>query len=658
MDVSVKNVAKVAFVLAFGLATSASAQSFCNATHSGTSTTSSKSYEEGTIGDNGYKIWYDEGNNSATFYSDGSFSCSFSGSKDYLCREGKAYDKTKTWKELGHLYADFSVSMSDLSGIGYSYIGIYGWSVDPLIEWYIVDNWGSKYRPGSWMTKKGEITVDGDTYEVYTNVQNNQPAITGGNATFTQYFSIRNTARSCGTIDISAHFEAWEKMNLNLGKIYEAQILGEGGNTSGGASGKFDFKYAKVYVSDNGGTSSGTSSASVASSSSAVKDIKRQPYNGTAAAIPGTIEAENFDEGNEGVTYSGATGSSGENGNHTYRGDDYSLVDIVGGGTGNAIGYTNKGEWLEYTVNVKESGEYDIVANVSNGSGSGTLELSLDGTALVSLPFTGTTDDWNAYELASGKATLTAGKHTLRITIATASTNVDYVKFTKVVQPSSSTAAVVSSSSIAVVPASSSAIAASSASVPVSSAAVVVTSSAAAVIESSCSTVVPVSSSATVVPESSNAVVDPAELSSSATAPIKRSSSSIAVLPGVMDPEDYAPSSSAAVPTESSSGSVVDEPVVGPAVSSSSVIAGSTVKPVVSSSSAGTVAANPMYLGADLKIATTTKTYHVFGMQGKFLGKVTVMAGASVSEVLMARFNRAGVYLLKNGNYMHRVVVK
>ena len=76
-----------------------------------------------------------------------------------------------------------------------------------------------------------------------------------------------------------------------------------------------------------------------------------------------------------------------------------------------------------------DAGEYDIAANVSNGTSAGTLELSLDGKALASLAFTGVTDDWDTYEEATGKATLTKGEHTLRITIANDNTNVDYVKF-------------------------------------------------------------------------------------------------------------------------------------------------------------------------------------------------------------------------------------
>ena len=147
-------------------------------------------------------------------------------------------------------------------------IGIYGWSKSPLIEYYIVDSWGSQYRPGDWVasngSKKGTFTIDGAQYDVYTNVRTDAASIEG-NKTFTQFFSIRKEARNCGTIDITAHFKKWAELGMTLGNMYEAKVLGEAGNSNGGASGKFDFPYAKVYI---GGTSSSSSAVTSSSSSS------------------------------------------------------------------------------------------------------------------------------------------------------------------------------------------------------------------------------------------------------------------------------------------------------------------------------------------------------------------------------------------------------
>jgi len=234
--------------VAFSLATSTLAQSFCSSSsHSGQSikVTGNK---VGTIGSVGYEMWADSGNNSATFYSDGSFSCTFQSAKDYLCRSGLSFDSTKTHSQIGHMYADFKLVKQNISNVDYSYVGIYGWSRNPLVEYYIVDNWLSQYRPGDWVGNKkhGDYTIDGAQYTVYENTRTG-PSI-DGNTTFKQFFSIRKTARECGTIDITAHFQQWEKLGMNLGKMHEAKVLGEAGSNSSGTSGTADFPYAKVYI--------------------------------------------------------------------------------------------------------------------------------------------------------------------------------------------------------------------------------------------------------------------------------------------------------------------------------------------------------------------------------------------------------------------------
>ena len=240
------------------LATSALAQSFCSgASHSGQSvkTTSNK---VGSIGSVGYEMWADSGNNSATFYSDGSFSCSFQNAKDYLCRSGLSFDSTKSHSQIGHMYADFKLVKQGISNVDYSYVGIYGWTRSPLVEFYIVDNWLSQYRPGDWVGNKkhGDFTIDGALYTVYENTRTG-PSI-DGDTTFKQYFSIRQTARDCGTIDISAHFAQWEKLGMTMGKMHEAKVLGEAGSTGAGTSGTADFPYAKVYIGQgNGGNAGG-----------------------------------------------------------------------------------------------------------------------------------------------------------------------------------------------------------------------------------------------------------------------------------------------------------------------------------------------------------------------------------------------------------------
>ena len=138
-----------------------------------------------------YEIWYQGGNNSMTSYDNGTFTAKWSGTNDFLARVGFKYNEDKSHEDLGPIDAYFNWKKSGNAG-GYNYIGIYGWTVDPLVEYYIVDDWFSEPGPNLLGQKKGEFTVDGATYEIYQNQRNNAPSIKG-NSTFPQYFIANST---------------------------------------------------------------------------------------------------------------------------------------------------------------------------------------------------------------------------------------------------------------------------------------------------------------------------------------------------------------------------------------------------------------------------------------------------------------------------------
>ena len=168
-----------------------------------------------------YEIWYQGGNNSMTSYDNGTFTAKWSGTNDFLARVGFKYNEDKTYEELGPIDAYFNWKKSGNAG-GYNYIGIYGWTVDPLVEYYIVDDWFSEPGPNLLGQKKGEFQVDGATYEIYQNQRNNAPSIKG-NKTFPQYFSKRKGARSCGHIDVTAHFKKWEELGNTMRSAFAAK---------------------------------------------------------------------------------------------------------------------------------------------------------------------------------------------------------------------------------------------------------------------------------------------------------------------------------------------------------------------------------------------------------------------------------------------------
>ncbi len=159
----------------------------------------------------------------------------------------------------------------------------------------------------------------------------------------------------------------------------------------------------------------------------------RAPFKG-AIELPGTLEGENFDSGAEGMTYHDSDNQN--EGTSAYRNDSEG-VDIVTGNGGYAIGYTSSGEWLEYTVDVKEAGVYEYDAIVSSGVNNSSFSLSLNENDELT-PLTNNivvpclqSNNWDTYSTLHGRllVPLEAGLHIFRINITGSSCNIDKLVF-------------------------------------------------------------------------------------------------------------------------------------------------------------------------------------------------------------------------------------
>src|SRR5215212_2558137 len=72
----------------------------------------------------------------------------------------------------------------------------------------------------------------------------------------------------------------------------------------------------------------------------------RAPFGGTAPNVPGVIQAENFDEGGEGVAYHDLDAA---NLGGAYRTTGVDIEEIHATGGGFAVDFAKAGEWTEYT---------------------------------------------------------------------------------------------------------------------------------------------------------------------------------------------------------------------------------------------------------------------------------------------------------------------
>lgn len=154
--------------------------------------------------------------------------------------------------------------------------------------------------------------------------------------------------------------------------------------------------------------------------------VEQAPWGGLAQSIPGTIEMENYDLGGEGTAYHD---EDDVNSGDVYRTDEG--VDLDGNDKdGYVLGWTKKDEWLAYTIDVKEEDNYVFSARAASGLDGSGFHLSIDGTDVTGTITVPNTGSWTDYTTVTGTTKpISAGKHTLRLTIDGAYVNLDKISF-------------------------------------------------------------------------------------------------------------------------------------------------------------------------------------------------------------------------------------
>jgi hypothetical protein len=159
-----------------------------------------------------------------------------------------------------------------------------------------------------------------------------------------------------------------------------------------------------------------------------------RPFKGTPHAIPGLIEVEDFDEGPEGVAYHDL---EPKNQGAPYRDTGVDIEPRADASNRFNLGWTRPGEWLVYTVDVREAGTYTIEMRVACKGQGGVFHLEFDGvdrSGAVTVPDTG---GWEHMKpLVHRGVKLAAGRQTMKLVMGAPGVSksigdIDFFKFVR-----------------------------------------------------------------------------------------------------------------------------------------------------------------------------------------------------------------------------------
>jgi endo-1,4-beta-xylanase len=143
---------------------------------------------------------------------------------------------TTSWSSIGNFVAgvgwnpgssyrtvNYSSSMNVYSGTGL--LSLYGWTSNPRVEYYVIENYKSPNRNGTYY---GQVSTNGGTYDIILNHTSSGTP---------QYLAIRTSPRTSGTITFSNIVNAWASHGMNLGSMgYQIMATEAWGGGSGNSS--------------------------------------------------------------------------------------------------------------------------------------------------------------------------------------------------------------------------------------------------------------------------------------------------------------------------------------------------------------------------------------------------------------------------------------
>ena len=159
------------------------------------------------------------------------------------------------------------------------------------------------------------------------------------------------------------------------------------------------------------------------------------PFADKPFSIPGRIEAEQFDDGGPGVAYFDVDRKNGSQAKmqditafRVLEHVDFGVADDTE--PGYAVIRTEAGEWLDYTVNVKNAGAFQISARIASSKDGGAFHISFDGkdaTDSVAVPSTSGLQSWQTMHI--DQVQLSEGAHTMRVHMRHGGFSLNWLEF-------------------------------------------------------------------------------------------------------------------------------------------------------------------------------------------------------------------------------------
>jgi endo-1,4-beta-xylanase len=210
-----------------------------------------RSFQSGTHDGYYWSLWTDDRGGWVDYQngSDGNYSVSWDYDGNFTC--GKGWSSGSTNRVVGY---NIGSHTHNSGGV----FGYYGWSRNPLMEYYVNERWGRSRPTGN---RVGSVSSDGGNYDIYEAWRSNAPSI-DGTQSFRQIFSTRTSQNSTGsnhTITFANHANAWRNAGYGLGSDMSpaAILLTE---SYGGGSG-----YVNATVWSGGSSGGGSTSTTTTS---------------------------------------------------------------------------------------------------------------------------------------------------------------------------------------------------------------------------------------------------------------------------------------------------------------------------------------------------------------------------------------------------------